>query len=95
MRRNTSAREKDKAIVIVMYLQINHCGQRIKQLMDSRRAARRNRRGNETRYCRCKFKDGGDDDSFSKEGWVKSIGDNIISYSKRLGRLINITLCSF
>lgn len=90
-------REEDNAVMF--FAQIEHRGQQIKKNMDTRRMIRRNRRNRETRYRRCKYKDGGDIDSQRPKGWlppsVKSIGDNIISWIKRFQKLINIQYVSF
>lgn len=90
-------REEDNTVVL--FAQIEHRGQQIKKNLDTRRMTRRNRRSRETRYRRCKYKDGGNFDSQRPEGWlppsVKSIGDNIISWVKRFQKLINIQYVSF
>ena len=82
---------------VVLFMQIEHRGEVVKAGLDTRRAARRNRRTRETRYRRCKYK-GGDYDSSRKKGWlppsVKSTADNIINWIRRLRRWINITKCS-
>lgn len=90
-------REEDNTVML--FAQIEHRGQQIKKNMDTRRMTRRNRRNRETRYRRCKYKDGGNFDSQRPEGWlppsVKSLGDNIISWVKRFQKLINIQYVSF
>ena len=90
-------REEDNTVML--FAQIEHRGQQIKKNLDNRRATRRNRRNRETRYRRCKYKDGGNFDSQRPEGWlppsVKSIGDNIISWIKRFQKLVNIQYVSF
>lgn len=84
---------------VVLYSQIEHRGDQIRKNLETRRMIRRNRRSRETRYRRCKFKDGGNFDSSRKEGWlppsVKSIADNIISIVRKYKKLLNITSCSF
>ena len=84
---------------VVLYSQIEHRGDQIRKNLETRRMIRRNRRSRETRYRRCKFKDGGNFDSNRKEGWlppsVKSIADNIISIVRKYKKLLNITSCSF
>lgn len=90
-------REEDNTVML--FAQIEHRGQQIKNNLDTRRMIRRNRRSRETRYRHCKYKDGGNFDSQRSEGWlppsVKSIGDNIISWVKRFQKLINIQYVSF
>lgn len=97
-------RDSDNAVVL--FMQIEHRGELVVKNMKTRSGARRNRRQRETRYRRCKYinhylpKDSKYKvDSDRPEGWlppsVKSIGDNIISWVRRLGRLLNITSCSF
>ena len=55
---------------VVLYSQIEHRGDQIRKNLETRRMIRRNRRSRETRYRRCKFKDGGNFDSNRKEGWL-------------------------
>ena len=84
---------------VMMYIQVRHRGEAVKEAMDTKRGARRNRRARETGYRRCKFKGGREYDSSREEGWlppsVKSTADNIISWVHRLKRWVNITECSF
>lgn len=84
---------------VVMYLQIEHRGRNVKENLNTRKMIRRNRRSRETRYRRCKFKNGGQFTSSRKEGWltpsVKSTADNIIHWVEKLSKWINITHCSF
>ena len=84
----------------VMYsIQIKHRAAEIRELLQTRNSARRNRRNRETPYRRSKWKNGNGSERPSKEGClppsVKSIGDNIINTVKKLKRFINITECSF
>ncbi len=84
---------------VMMYMQIHHRGQKVKKALDTRRMTRRSRRQRETRYRRCRFSKGGRFDCARKEGWlppsVRSVGDNIINWTRKLKRYINITECSF
>ena len=91
---------------VVFFLQIEHRGEQIVKKLQTRSGARRNRRQRETEYRRCKYihhylPQGNNYklDSNRPEGWlppsVKSIGDNIISWVRRLGKLFNLTHCSF
>ena len=84
---------------VVLYSQIEHRGDQIRKNLETRRMIRRNRRSRETRYRKCKFKDGGNFDSDRKEGWlppsIKSNADNIISIVRKYKKLLNITSCSF
>jgi 5-methylcytosine-specific restriction endonuclease McrA len=97
-------READNAAML--FMQIEHRAEFIVKNLQTRNAARRNRRQRETRYRRCKFinhyqkKDSKYEATTPRpDGWlppsVKSIGDNVINWVNRLGRLINITNCSF
>lgn len=87
---------------VCMFIQIEHRGDIVKMNLDTRRGARRNRRNRETRYRRCKFPNKkGQKNTFTSsrpEGWlppsVKSVGDNIINWFKKLCSLINITSAS-
>jgi 5-methylcytosine-specific restriction endonuclease McrA len=91
---------------VVFTMQIEHRATTIVKSLERRSNVRRNRRNRETRYRRCKWinhytKKGSryQADSPRPEGWlppsVKSIGDNIIIWVKRLCKWINITECSF
>ena len=91
---------------VVYYLQVEHRAERIVKNLETRKAARRNRRQRETRYRPCKWinhylPQGSKykTESPRPEGWlppsVKSIGDNIINWVIRLRKLVNITTCSF
>lgn len=97
-------RENDNAVMA--YFQIEHRGESIVQKLETRRAARRNRRQRETRYRRCKwinhYLPKGSKykaESPRPDGWlppsVKSTSDNIISWVRKLCKLINIRHCSF
>ena len=97
-------RESDNAVMA--YFQIEHRGESIVQKLETRHAARRNRRQRETRYRRCKWinhylpKDSKyKTESPRPDSWlppsVKSTSDNIISWVRRLCKLINIRCCSF
>jgi hypothetical protein len=87
---------------VVFTMQIEHRATTIVKSLKTRNAVRRNRRNRETRYRRCKWinhytKKGSryKADSPRPDGWlppsVKSIGDNIINWVKRLCKWINIT----
>lgn len=84
---------------VMYFLQIEYRGSEVKKALITRKQTRRNRRSRETRYRRCKFKNGGDFDSSRKNGWlppsVKSTADNVIHWVEKLCRYINITECSF
>ena len=97
-------REGDNAVMA--YYQIEHRGEAIVKKLETRHAARRNRRQRETRYRRCKwinhYLPKGSKykaETPRPDGWlppsVKSTSDNIISWVRRLGKLINIKYCSF
>lgn len=82
---------------VMLYLHVKHREETVKQNLDTRRGARRNRRARETRYRRCKYKGGRAYDS-AREGRlppsVKSTADNVINWVKRLRHRINLTDCS-
>ena len=84
---------------VVMMLQLEHRGESIVELLQTRSAVRRNRRNRETRYRRSKWANGANGNRPSKEGKmppsVKSIGDNVIRTVEKLKRFIRITECSF
>ena len=91
---------------VMYFMQIEHRGDAVRDLLAKRRAAMRNRRNRETGYRRAKWgnqcaskDDKHNYDSDRKDGWlppsIRSVSDNIISWVKRLCRLINITACSF
>lgn len=91
---------------VVFFLQIEHRGEQIVKKLQTRSGARRNRRQRETGYRRCKcinhYLPQGSNykvDSNRPEDWlppsVKSVGNNIINWVLRLGKLFNITHCSF
>ena len=88
--------ETDEA---VLYLQVHHRGQEVKGALKTRKDTRRNRRGRETRYRRCKFRQGGKFNSPRPAGWlppsVASVAGNITHWVEKLSRLINITGCSY
>lgn len=97
-------RNSDNAVML--FIQIEHRGQCIVKGLETRSNVRNNRRQRETRYRKCKWpnhyqKKGSKFNAMSSrpEGWlppsVKSIGDNIISWVKKLKKYINITECSF
>ncbi len=81
---------------VMLFLQVKHRGERVKADLDTRRAARRNRRNRECRYRRCKYKTGLFDSS-REDSWlppsVKSTADNVITIVARLKRWVNITNC--
>lgn len=83
---------------VMLFMQIEHRGEQVKANLDTRKAARHNRRNRETEYRRCKYKRGGEYDSKREEDYlppsVKSTADNIINWVKRLSRWINLTRCS-
>ena len=84
---------------VMLTVQIEHRGDSIVGLLQTRKAIRRNRRNRETPYRHSKWKNGANGDRPSKEGKlppsVRSIGDNVIHFVERLKRFINITECSF
>lgn len=97
-------RSEDDAVVF--FMQIEHRGEQIVKNLQTRSGVRRNRRQRETEYRRCKYinhylPQGSNYkiDSNRPDGWlppsVKSVGDNIISWVRRLGKLFNLTHCSF
>lgn len=86
---------------VKMFIQLEHRGDAVKAGLQTRAAARRNRRNRETRYRRCKWinhylKKGSKykAESPRPEGWlppsVKSIADNIVNLIKKLHKLILI-----
>lgn len=83
----------------MLYMQIHHRGSFVKKALDTRRAVRRNRRGRETCYRRCKFAKPGAYASPRPDGWLPpsicSVAGNVDSWVNRLRRLINITKCSY
>lgn len=91
---------------VVFYMQIEHRGAEIVYKLQTRANARGNRRSRETWYRRPKF-DNKPHKKGSKwqmtsprpEGWlppsIKSIGDNVLNWTHKLGRWLNITECSF
>ena len=84
---------------VMLTVQIEHRGDSIVGLLQTRKAIRRNRRNRETPYRYSKWKNGANGDRPSKEGKlppsVRSIGDNVIHFVEKLKRFINITECSF
>lgn len=84
--------EKDNCIMFAM--QIEHRAEQVKKNLDTRRAARRNRRSRETMYRRSKFADGGVFQQKGNEGKIPpsihSIIGNTETWVKRLSRWINI-----
>ena len=88
----------DETDEVMLFLQVEHRGEKVKEGMDARRGSRRNRRNRETCYRRRKYPGGRNYNSSSEEGWlppsVKSTADNIINWVKRLKRWINLTQCS-
>lgn len=97
-------RNEDNAVVF--YMQIEHRGEQVVKSLQTRKIIRNHRRQRETEYRRCKYinhylPQGSNYkiDSNRPDGWlppsVKSVGDNIISWVRRLGKLFNLTHCSF
>lgn len=84
--------EKDNRIMFAM--QIEHRAEQVKKNLDTRRAARRNRRSRETMYRRSKFADGGIFRQKGSEGKIPpsihSIIGNTETWVKRLSRWISI-----
>ena len=84
---------------VMFSIQIEHRAKTITELLQTRKASRRNRRNRETHYRHSKWGNGNGNDRPSKEGnlppSIKSIGNNIINTVKKLRRFINITECSF
>ena len=85
--------------------ELEHRGDVIKSNLETRAGARRNRRQRETRYRRCKWinhylKKGSKykAESPRKDGWLppsaESIENNIINFTKKYSKLINITKLS-
>ncbi|MBZ9637345.1 RNA-guided endonuclease IscB [Clostridium sp. FP1] len=90
---------------VVFLATIEHRGQVIVSKLETRSGARRNRRQRETRYRKCKFinyylKKGSKYKATSPRplGWlppsIKSIEQNIVSWTKKLSKLCNITSAS-
>lgn len=83
---------------VYMKIIIVHRGQVVVGNIKTRHDSRRNRRNRETRYRRCKYKDGGKFKSKRSEGWlppsVISIEQNIINWVNKLCKLVNIVECS-
>ena len=97
-------RNEDDAVVF--FMQIEHRGEQIVKNLQTRKNIRHHRRQRETGYRRCKYishylpQDSNYKVASSRpKGWlppsVRSIGDNIINWVIRLGKLFNITHCSF
>lgn len=84
---------------IMFAMQIEHRAEQVKKNLDTRRAARRNRRNRETIYRRSKFAAGGVFQQKGNEGKIppsiRSIIGNTETWVKRLSRWINITSSSF
>lgn len=76
-------------------MQIEHRGHQVRNGLDTRRSARRNRRSRETLYRRSKFKNGGDRPTPRKNGQlppsVASIIGNTETWLRRLRRWVRIT----
>lgn len=100
--KNTGIAVVDSKDNVVLLAEIEHRAQKIVSLLKTRHDARRNRRQRETRYRRCKFinrylKKGSKykADSNRPKGWlppsIQSITDNIVSWTKKLKKLCNIT----
>lgn len=79
---------------IMFAMQIEHRAEQVKKNLDTRRAARRNRRSRETMYRKCKFADGGVFRQKGNEGKIPpsihSIIGNTETWVKRLSRWISI-----
>lgn len=79
---------------IMFAMQIEHRAEQVKSNLDTRRAARRNRRSRETIYRRSKFADGGVFQQEGNEGKIppsiRSIIGNTETWVKRLSKWINI-----
>jgi len=97
-------RERDNAVML--FLQIEHRGDQVRSNIQTRAAVRRNRRNRETRYRKCKWPNHYlkknskyKFDSSRPDGWippsVKSVGDNVINWVRKLTKYIDITECSF
>ena len=91
---------------VAFYMQIEHRGEQIVKSLQTRKVIRNHRRQRETEYRRCKYIDHylPQDSNYKinssrPKGWlppsVKSVGDNIINWILRLGRLFNLTHCTF
>ena len=83
---------------VMFFMQLKHRGEQVKHNLETRRQTRRNRRSREKGYRRCKYKAGRQYDCSREEGWlppsVKSTADNIISWTRKLQRWVNLTKCS-
>lgn len=97
---------KNETNEVMLFCQLDHRSGQIRADLETRRNARKNRRSRETRYRKPKWgnKQKKKDskctaESDRPEGWlppsVKSAADNIISWVRKLSRLINLTACSF
>ena len=84
---------------IMFSMHIEHRAEQVKSNLDTRRAARRNRRSRETMYRRSKFADGGTFTQKGNEGKlppsILSIIGNTETWVKRFKKWINITASSF
>ena len=76
---------------VILFMQVEHRGDAVVSLLETRRAARRNRRDRETRYRRCKYKTGPAQTARPK-GWLPpsqtSIEQNVIHMVNRLIRYL-------
>lgn len=83
----------DNSGEIVFALELEHRGQRIKKLLESRRALRRSRRGRNLRYRKPRFSN-----RFTPKGWLppslKSRVHNIETWVKRLSKVCNVKALS-
>ena len=82
--------EAERGKKVVHAAEIEHRGHEIKEALDSRRANRRARRHRKTRYRQPRF-----DNRKRSAGWLppslNSRVDNVVSYAKRLQRLIPLS----
>lgn len=90
---------RDDTDEIVWAMQVEHRGQSVRRNLDTRRAARRNRRFRETWYRRSRFADGG---RFAQERHggtlppsVRSVIGNTETWVRRLMKWINLQDASF
>ncbi len=83
---------------VVFTLQVEHRAGQVKQNLDARRQARRNRRSRETVYRKNKFAQGGTFTQTGNEGKfppsIQSILANTETWVKRLSRWVNLTSVS-
>lgn len=76
---------------VILYAQIEHRGQQVVKNLQTRKAARRNRRSRETWYRHCKFAKG-EAPTARPEGWLPpsqlSIANNVINFVNKMIRYL-------